>query len=320
MGCTNCADGGGDSGTVVFYRAIEAATLVRLSQWREYARLMRFDRPVGTFLLLWPTLWMLWLASDGTPRWTDVIVFTLGAVVMRAAGCVINDIADMRFDGHVARTRTRPLVSGSLQRYHAYWTLAILSLCAFLLWWWLAPLARWLALPALILTVIYPFCKRVFALPQLVLGVTFAAGVLFAAAHVTGTLGVGAWLLYVATVCWIIAYDTTYAMVDRADDLRLGLRSSAITFGRQDITIVGCLLIVFLAMMAIVAGYFDRHVFFFAAWLSAATLCGYQMLLIWQRKPADCMAAFISNGWVGALLFAGIVIDTAFVGQGGIGV
>ncbi|MGL5762845.1 MAG: 4-hydroxybenzoate octaprenyltransferase, partial [Plesiomonas shigelloides] len=206
-----------------------------------YWRLMRMDRPIGTLLLLWPTLWALWLAAQGQPNWPVLLVFVLGVVVMRAAGCVINDYADRHFDGHVKRTANRPLPSGDVRPSEARWLFVALVALAFVLVLTLNSLTIVLSLVALALAAVYPFMKRFTHLPQLVLGVAFGWSIPMAFAAQMNLLPLSCWLLLLANICWTVAYDTQYAMVDRDDDLRIGIKSTAILFGRFDKLIIGLL-------------------------------------------------------------------------------
>ncbi|MDR0379817.1 MAG: 4-hydroxybenzoate octaprenyltransferase [Candidatus Accumulibacter sp.] len=275
-----------------------------------YERLMRLDKPIGILLLLWPTLWALWLSSWGTPDWGVVWIFVLGTVVMRSAGCVINDLADREFDPHVERTRSRPLVTGKVSVREALWLLFVLLACAFCL---VLMLRNWrvviLSVPAVLLAASYPFTKRFLAVPQAYLGLAYGAGIPMAYAVQFDTIPPAAWMLLLANVFWAIAYDTEYAMVDRADDLKIGIRTSAITFGRFDVAAVMCCYAATFALIAWVGFHMRAHWAFYAGLGVAAVLAVYHYTLIRRREPARCFRAFLHNNWVGASIFAGIVVD-----------
>ena len=281
-----------------------------------YEKLMRLDKPIGILLLLWPTLWALWLSSLGKPDWIVVWVFILGTVLIRSAVCVINDYADRDFDRHVERTRERPLTAGKVSTKEALALFAVLSLCAFALVLMLGnPLVIWLSLPALFLAVSYPFTKRFFALPQAYLGVAFGFGIPMAYAAQLGSVPAEAWWLLLANVFWAIAYDTEYAMVDREDDLKIGIKTSAITFGRFDVAAV---MICYTAMLLII-GWMGRALHlgwaFYAGLAVAAGIFGLHFTWIRGRERAACFKAFLHNNWVGAAIFAGIVVDFLVSGR-----
>ena len=281
-----------------------------------YEKLMRLDKPIGILLLLWPTLWALWLSSLGKPDWIVVWVLILGTVLIRSAGCVINDYADRDFDRHVERTRERPLTAGKVSTKEALALFAVLSLCAFALVLMLGnPLVIWLSLPALFLAVSYPFTKRFFALPQAYLGVAFGFGIPMAYAAQLGSVPAEAWWLLLANVFWAIAYDTEYAMVDREDDLKIGIKTSAITFGRFDVAAV---MICYTAMLLII-GWMGRALHlgwaFYAGLAVAAGIFGLHFTWIRGRERAACFKAFLHNNWVGAAIFAGIVVDFLVSGR-----
>ena len=275
-----------------------------------YEKLMRLDKPIGILLLLWPTLWALWLSSWGTPNWTVVWIFVLGTVLMRSAGCVINDVADRKFDPHVARTKDRPLAAGTVSVKEALFLSCALALCAFLL---ILPLRSLyiigLSVVALFLAATYPFTKRFFAVPQAYLGVAFGFGIPMAYAAHLDMIPLTAWVLLLANVFWAIAYDTEYAMVDRADDLKIGIKTSAITFGRFDVLAVMLCYALTLALIAWVGYQMHARWAFYAGLSVAAALAVYHYTLIRDREPAKCFKAFLHNNWLGAAIFAGIVID-----------
>jgi 4-hydroxybenzoate polyprenyltransferase len=278
----------------------------------EYARLMRLDRPIGIWLLAWPALWALWISADGRPDERIFVIFLLGTFVMRSAGCVINDFADREFDPHVRRTANRPLARGVVSPAEALAVFAVLGLIALAL---LIPLNRptqTLALVGGVLAVTYPFLKRFFALPQAYLGLAFSWSVPMAFAAQTGELPLVAWVLFVAGVLWTTAYDTIYAMVDREDDLVIGIRSSAILFGRADRGIVAVLQAGALGLLA-VTGYLAALGRWYWLGLAIATATAlHQQYLIRRRDPTDCFRAFLNNNLFGLAVFGGILLDYLF--------
>ena len=274
-----------------------------------YEKLMRLDKPVGILLLLWPTLWGLWFASSGLPPPDVLLIFITGTVLMRSAGCVVNDYADRHFDPHVERTRNRPLAAGVIEPGEALLLAGVLMLLAFLLVLLLNALTIRLAFAAAAIAVIYPFLKRVFALPQAWLGLAFGFGIPMGYAAVCNALPPVAWALLLATVFWAIAYDTEYAMVDRDDDLKIGVRSSAILFGRFDVAGVIAAQLMFLATMAWIGWWQLRGVFYFGALAAALLLVLHQYRLIRGRSREGCFRAFLNNSGVGAVIFAGTAID-----------
>jgi 4-hydroxybenzoate polyprenyltransferase len=273
-----------------------------------YERLIRLDKPIGIVLLLWPTLWGLWLSARGHPNWTVVWIFVLGTVLMRSAGCAINDYADRDFDPHVKRTKERPLAAGLIAPYEALAVAAVLAVCAFALVLKLNKLTVALSFVALLLAASYPFTKRFLALPQACLGVAFGFGIPMAYAAQTGRLPAEAWVLLAANVFWTIAYDTEYAMVDREDDRKIGIRTSAILFGRWDVAAVMVFHGLFFATLALLGWWLRLGPFYFAGVGLAAALAGTQYGLIKDRDPARCFRAFKHNNWVGAAVFAGIAV------------
>ncbi|WP_425443397.1 4-hydroxybenzoate octaprenyltransferase [Teredinibacter waterburyi] len=282
-----------------------------LAKLKIYARLMRLDRPIGIYLVLWPTLWALWLAAGGFPDWDNLIIFVVGVVLMRSAGCVINDFADRKVDGHVARTKARPLVSGEATATEAAVLFTVLAFTAFLLVLLTNKLTIYLSFAAIGLAFSYPFMKRFTHLPQVVLGAAFGWSVPMAFAAQTGELNQGIWLVYVAVVVWTVAYDTFYAMVDREDDLKIGVKSTAILFAEQDRAITAMLQFMMLFAMAMVGQRFELGGVYQFSLLLAAALFGWQQYLIRVRKPSDCFAAFLNNNWVGMVIFLGILADYA---------
>lgn len=274
-----------------------------------YARLIRLDKPIGILLLLWPTLWGLWLAADGLPDLMILAIFIMGTVLMRSAGCAINDFADRRIDPYVERTKSRPLAMGVVSPKEAVLLAAGLSVCAFLLILPLNQLTLLLSVGALFLAGTYPFTKRFFVMPQAYLGIAFSFGIPMAFAAQTGELPAIIWLLLIANLCWVIAYDTEYAMVDRADDLKIGIKTAAITLGRFDVAGIMLCQTVFLAMMAYVGLFLQRGAPYFLALAVAVGLMIYQYFLIRDRDPTRCFKAFLHNNWVGAVVFFGIALD-----------
>lgn len=281
----------------------------------EYVRLTRLDRPVGIWLLLWPVLWALWLAAGGWPGTQLLLVFVAGTVLMRSAGCVINDIADRRVDPHVARTRDRPLAAGRVSLREALLLFAGLSLLAFLLVLQTNALTIALSLPAILLAASYPFAKRFHHLPQAHLGLAFAWGIPMAEAAVTGHVDIARCaLLMAATVLWALVYDSYYAMVDREDDLRIGVRSSAILFGRHDLLIIGLLQLAVLALLVALGVSEGSGP---AYWLGLAVGAGCfarQQWLARRRDAAGCFRAFIESHWFGVAVLAGLVADGLLTG------
>ena len=287
---------------------------LRLEQIKErldlYERLMRLDKPIGILLLLWPTLWGLWFSSYGQPQWMVAWIFVLGTVLMRSAGCVINDFADRDFDPQVARTKQRPMAAGKVSTKEAMILFAVLVVCAFVL---ILPLRSWLvvglSVPALFLAASYPFTKRFFAIPQAYLGVAFGFGIPMAYAANTGSVPAEAWWLLAANVFWAIAYDTEYAMVDREDDLKIGIKTSAITFGRFDVAIVMACYAITLGLLAWIGHGISMGAAYYAGLAVAAGIAGYHYTLIRNREPAKCFKAFLHNNWLGMAVFAGLAID-----------
>ena len=273
-----------------------------------YAHLIRLDKPIGTLLLLWPTLWALWLASGGFPQWHLLIIFTLGTFLMRSAGCAINDYADQDFDRHVLRTKDRPITSGKISGKEALMVAGTLALIAFLLIQPLNALTKELSFFALAVAILYPFTKRFFAIPQAVLGIAFGFGIPMAYAAVVDFIPIEAWILFIGNIFWAIAYDTAYAMVDRDDDIRLGLKTSAITFGRYDVLAIGLSYVILLISQLWVANIAGLSNYFLVGWFAALACAIYHMKLVSSRKREDCFLAFRHNNWLGGFLFLGIVL------------
>ncbi|KRB88539.1 4-hydroxybenzoate octaprenyltransferase [Noviherbaspirillum sp. Root189] len=276
-----------------------------------YARLVRLDKPIGILLLLWPTLIALWLAADGRPDWRLVVIFTLGTVLMRSAGCAINDYADRDFDKHVKRTAERPLTSGKIASWEAVAVAAALALVSFALIFPLNTLTKQLSVAAVVIAASYPYFKRFFAIPQAYLGIAFGFGIPMAFAAVQGDVPPAAWLLLLANIFWAVAYDTEYAMVDRDDDLKIGIKTSAITFGRFDVAAVMLCYAVSCAIVLVVGWQYGLRFWFLAGMLVAAGCAVYHYRLIRDRDRMGCFAAFRHNNWLGAAVFAGVALDYA---------
>ncbi len=275
-----------------------------------YERLVRLDRPIGILLLAWPTLWALWLARHAIPPPAVLWIFVLGTVLMRSAGCALNDWADRGFDPRVERTRARPLAAGEIAPAEALAVAAVLALCAFLLILRLNRLTIGLSFAALAIASIYPFTKRFFRMPQAILGIAFGFGIPMAFAALIGTVPPLGWALLAANVFWTIAYDTEYAMVDRDDDVRIGLRTSAILFGRHDVAaVMGCYA-TFIAILVAIGWWQGYGGFYFAGVLGAAAIALSHYPMIRGRTREGCFRAFRHNNWVGAAVFAGILADT----------
>ncbi len=281
-----------------------------------YEKLMRLDKPIGILLLLWPTLWALWLSALGRPNGWVVWVFVLGTVLMRSAGCVINDYADRDFDRHVERTKDRPLTAGTVTTKEALALFAGLSLLSFALVLMLGnPLVIWLSVPALFLAASYPFTKRFFAIPQAYLGIAFGFGIPMAYAAQLGEVPAEAWWLLLANVFWAIAYDTEYAMVDRDDDLKIGIKTSAITFGRYDVAAVMACYAATLGIIGWIGWTLHLGLAFYAGLVVAAGIMGVHYTWIRGRERLPCFKAFLHNNWVGLVIFVGIVVDFVVSGR-----
>ena len=284
--------------------------LKKLQQkWLAIKLITRMDKPIGTYLLLWPTYWALWIASDGWPNMHILLVFSLGVFIMRSAGCVINDYADRKIDGKVARTKNRPLVNGMMTSAEAISLFGLLIGMALGLVLTLSWPTIYLSVVAVFLAALYPFMKRYTQWPQVFLGAAFSWGMIMAFSEVQGEIPLIAWLLFIANVCWTVAYDTMYAMVDREDDLQIGVKSTAILFAKNDTRIIGFLQLMTLALLWTVG---DILAFGWPYQLSlviAAALFSYQQLLISNRDRDACFQAFLHNHWVGLVVFVGIFIE-----------
>ena len=276
-------------------------------QWPRYVALTRLNRPIGIFLLLWPTWWALLIAGDGRPDAWIVVVFTLGVVLMRSAGCVINDFADRGFDGHVRRTRARPLAAGAVRPQEALALFLVLCIAAFALVLTTNLYTILLSFAGVVLAATYPFAKRYTYLPQFHLGLAFGWGIPMAFAAQTGSVPPTAWLLLIVNVLWSVVYDTMYAMVDREDDIRIGVKSTAILFGEADRLIIGILQASMLGTLWLLGANLDLAWPFYAGLLAAAALFAYHQYLIRKREPEGCFRAFLHNNWAGMAIFAGLL-------------
>ena len=274
-----------------------------------YEKLLRLDKPIGVLLLLWPTLWGLWIAGRGAPPWIVVFLFAMGTLFMRSAGCAVNDFADRRFDREVERTRDRPLAAGAIRPWEALALAAVLAMVSFAIVVRFNRLTISLSFVALALAAIYPFLKRFFWMPQAWLGVAFGFGIPMAFAALTGRVPPLAWALLLANVFWTIAYDTEYAMVDREDDLRIGMKTSAILFGRFDVAAVMLCYALFVAATAAIGAWQRFGLWYFTGVALAAAVAVYHYFLIRHRDRAGCFKAFRHNNWIGAAIFAGIAAD-----------
>jgi len=285
-----------------------------LDQYGKYGRLMRLHRPIGIWLLLWPTLWALWLAGDGVPDPKVFIVFVLGTIVMRSAGCIINDFADRKIDPHVRRTADRPLATGDVAPGEALILFFGLMLVALGLVMTLNRLALWLAVAGAVVAVVYPFTKRWLSAPQFVLGIAFSWGVPMAYAAQLGQIPRVGWLLFVTTIIWVVIYDTEYAMADREDDLAIGVNSTAVLFGDMDRTAIAGMQALFLVALVLVGRGAELGVWYYGSLGLALLMFLYQQFLLRDREPEACVRAFLNNAWLGGCVFAGILLDYVFRG------
>jgi 4-hydroxybenzoate polyprenyltransferase len=286
--------------------------------WRErlyrYALLVRLNKPIGILLLMWPTLWALWIAGQGQPPWQIVLVFMLGVALMRSAGCAINDFADRKIDGHVSRTRLRPIATGLVSAREAVAVFLILSLLAFLLLFFLNWQTMALSVIAVILAAAYPFMKRFTYFPQVVLGAAFGWAVPMAFMAVTESLPPVAWVVFAATLLWALIYDTQYAMVDREDDLRIGVKSTAILFGHRDLLIIGILQVIMLALLVVMGLMSGRGWIYYAGLVVGGGFFVYQQVISLERDPKACFEAFLNNNHFGMGVFLGLMLDYAIIG------
>jgi len=283
-----------------------------VSQLRNYSKLMRIDKPIGTWLLLWPTLWALWLAGEGHPDQGLFVIFVAGVFVMRSAGCVLNDYVDRKIDPYVERTRTRPIASGAVAPAEALILFIALSLIAIGLATMLNRPARMLAIVAAALTVAYPFIKRYVSIPQFVLGAAFGWAVPMAFAAQTGQVSQLAWLIFGTALIWTVIYDTYYAMVDREDDRKIGVKSTALLFGDVDLFVIAGLQVLMLAALVLIGLRAELGFWYYLSVAGAASLMAYHLWLARDRQPAGCFAAFLHNHNIGLVIFVGIVLHYAF--------
>ncbi len=283
-----------------------------ISQLRNYAKLMRVDKPIGVWLLLWPTLWGLWLAGEGNPDQGLFIVFTLGVIVMRSAGCVLNDYVDRNIDPYVERTRTRPIASGAVAPLEALLLFTALGLIAIGLATMLNRPAQLLAIVAAVLTIAYPFVKRFVSIPQFFLGAAFGWAVPMAFAAQTGETPELAWLVFGTAMIWAVIYDTFYAMVDREDDLKVGVKSTAILFGEVDLFVIAGLQLLMLVALLLIGYQAGLGSWYYLSVLIAAGMMGWHLWLARDRQPAGCFAAFLHNHYIGLVVFIGIVLHYTF--------
>jgi len=281
----------------------------QLSMMKPYIQLMRLDRPIGIFLVMWPALWALWLAGEGQPSLKNVVIFVLGSVVMRSAGCVINDYADRDFDGQVERTKNRPLATGALTPKNALATFGVLCCIALALVLMTNTMTVYLSVGGLLLASVYPFMKRYTYLPQVFLGAAFAWAIPMAYSAQAEQLPPLVWLLFTATVIWTVAYDTIYAMVDREDDIKAGIKSTAILFGKQDRAMIATLQVLVVLTLCLIGDQAGLGQFYFLGVVAASCLFVYQQHLIRLRYREECFSAFLNNNWVGMVVFFGLVLD-----------
>jgi len=279
---------------------------------RQYYYLTRLDRPIGIFLLLWPTLWALWIASEGRPNLLVLFVFITGVVLMRSAGCVINDYADRKIDPHIKRTQQRPIAAGKVKPKEALMLFIVLCLVAFGLVLLMNRFTVYLSIGGVILAAIYPFMKRYTHLPQIVLGMAFAWSIPMAFAAQTGEVHRIAWLIYAITVVWAVIYDTMYAMADREEDLKIGVKSTAILFGDADKTILLVLQVMMFIGLLLLGQKLKLNWFYYGFLIPAAVFAGYQQYLIRDREPLKCFQAFLNNNWLGVMVFFGILTNYVY--------
>ncbi|TBV12385.1 4-hydroxybenzoate octaprenyltransferase [Stutzerimonas kirkiae] len=292
----------------MYLKLLQSSNRLHPRAW-DFIQLVRLDKPIGIFLLMWPTLMALWIAGDGTPSVGHVLIFSLGVILMRSAGCVINDFADRNFDGHVERTRARPLASGKVRVREAWVLFAVLVGLSFLLVLLTNAATIWLSFGALAVAALYPFMKRYTYYPQVVLGAAYSWGILMAFTAETGSLPAAAWLLYLANVLWTVAYDSYYAMADREDDLKIGLKSTAILFGDADRIIIASLQGMTLLCLALASVHFGLGPWFWLG-LGVAALCfAWEFHSTRRREPLQCFKAFLHNHWAGLAILIGTLLD-----------
>jgi 4-hydroxybenzoate polyprenyltransferase len=294
----------------MYTRLLQSLNRLHPRAW-DFVQLMRLEKPIGIYLLLWPTLWALWVASEGVPSLKNLFIFVVGVFLMRAAGCVINDFADRKVDGHVARTKARPLASGKVTSKEALTLFAILIVLSFILVLFTNSTTIWLSFGGLALAACYPFMKRYTYYPQVVLGAAFSWGMPMAFTAETGSLPAEAWLLYIANLLWTVAYDTYYAMADREDDLKIGVKSTAILFGDADRVIILTLQALALGCLLLAAARFELGVYFHLGLLAAAGCFVWEFIKTRKREPLVCFNAFLHNHWAGLAIFIGLIVDYA---------
>jgi 4-hydroxybenzoate polyprenyltransferase len=297
----------------MYQRLLKAFNHLHPRAW-DFIRLMRLDRPIGTYLLMWPTLWALWIAAEGLPSIRNLAIFVFGVILMRAAGCVVNDFADRNFDGHVERTRNRPLATGRISSREALVLFAILVAVSFGLVLLTNAATIWLSFAAVALAATYPFMKRFTFYPQVVLGAAFSWGMPMAFTAETGELPAAAWLLFFANLLWTVAYDTYYAMADREDDLKIGIKSTAVLFGDADRVIILSLQGLALGCLLLAGQRFELGLYFHLGLLAAAGCFAWEFARTRDRSAARCFAAFLHNHWAGLAILIGIVLDYALRG------
>ena len=292
----------------MYQRLLKSLNRLHPRAW-DFIQLMRLDKPIGIYLLLWPTLWALWIAAKGVPSTANLLIFVIGVILMRSAGCVINDYADRKFDGHVKRTQARPLASGKVQPREALVLFGLLLALSFALVLLTNSYTVWLSFGGVALAACYPLMKRYTYYPQVVLGAAFSWGMPMAFSAQTGELPTALWLLYLANLLWTVAYDTYYAMVDRDDDLQIGVKSTAILFGDADRLIIGCLQGLALLCLLLAGARFSLGAYYYAGLAVAAGCFAWQLWSTREREPQACFAAFLHNHWAGLAIFLGIVAD-----------
>ncbi|UUD62546.1 4-hydroxybenzoate octaprenyltransferase [Pseudomonas seleniipraecipitans] len=294
----------------MYTRLLHSLNRLHPRAW-DFVQLTRMDKPIGIYLLLWPTLWALWIAAEGVPSAKNLVIFLVGVILMRAAGCVINDYADRNFDGHVSRTKARPLASGRVSAREALILFAVLIVLSFALVLLTNATTVWLSFGALAVAALYPFMKRYTYYPQVVLGTAFSWGMPMAFTAETGELPAAAWLLLLANVIWTVAYDTYYAMADREDDLKIGVKSTAILFGDADRVIILGLQGLALLCLLLAGARFELGLYFYLGLAVAAACFAWQFHITRRREPQICFRAFLHNHWAGLAIFIGIVLDYA---------
>lgn len=294
----------------MYTRLLHSLNRLHPRAW-DFVQLTRMDKPIGIYLLLWPTLWALWIAAEGVPSAKNLVIFLVGVILMRAAGCVINDYADRNFDGHVSRTKARPLASGRVSAREALILFAVLIALSFALVLLTNATTVWLSFGALAVAALYPFMKRYTYYPQVVLGTAFSWGMPMAFTAETGELPAAAWLLLLANVIWTVAYDTYYAMADREDDLKIGVKSTAILFGDADRVIILGLQGLALLCLLLAGARFELGLYFYLGLAVAAACFAWQFHITRGREPQICFRAFLHNHWAGLAIFIGIVLHYA---------